>query len=415
MAIARAAKPVAAGRHQKAEAAATRRVGVCPQFPPPKPAPTPAPSGTTAIPLGEQRAAETGAVLVDRSHRGVLTLTGDDRQTWLHSISTQHVSELPDGASTQNLSLDGPGPGRRPLDPDRARRRHLSRHRAVARRAVAGLPAQDGVLVGRHAGPGRSGGAVAAGAAAERASGARRARLGRVARRDDGRADCPAAASCAGCRRPARARSSWTFWSTAREIRRAAAAVDRRRSAPGRSLGLRGPPGGGGAPTARRRHRRAHHPARSGLDRRRGAVHLDKGCYRGQETVARVHNLGKPPRMLVLLHLDGSVDRPATGDAVLAGGRAVGRLGTVVDHVDLGPVALALLKRGDTRRHRPEHRRRRRGGGDDRRRIATGRRRARRRSGSRRAVAGNSPMTARTGCGAQQHATTGHGKLSAGQ
>jgi tRNA-modifying protein YgfZ len=77
-----------------------------------------------------------------------------------------------------------------------------------------------------------------------------------------------------------------------------------------------------------------------------GAVHLDKGCYRGQETVARVHNLGRPPRMLVLLHLDGSVDRPATGEAVLANGRAVGRLGTVVDHVDLGPVALALLKRG---------------------------------------------------------------------
>ncbi len=77
-----------------------------------------------------------------------------------------------------------------------------------------------------------------------------------------------------------------------------------------------------------------------------GAVHLDKGCYRGQETVARVHNLGKPPRMLVLLHLDGSGDRPSTGDPVLAGGRTVGRLGTIVDHVDLGPIALALLKRG---------------------------------------------------------------------
>jgi folate-binding protein YgfZ len=76
------------------------------------------------------------------------------------------------------------------------------------------------------------------------------------------------------------------------------------------------------------------------------AVHLDKGCYRGQETVARVHNLGKPPRMLVLLHLDGSTDRPATGDPVLAGGRTVGRLGTVVDHVDEGPIGLALLKRG---------------------------------------------------------------------
>jgi folate-binding protein YgfZ len=76
------------------------------------------------------------------------------------------------------------------------------------------------------------------------------------------------------------------------------------------------------------------------------AVHLDKGCYRGQETVARVHNLGKPPRMLVLVHLDGSTDRPATGAALLAGGRPVGRLGTVVDHVDEGPIALALLKRG---------------------------------------------------------------------
>src|SRR5271155_1910197 len=60
-------------------------------------------------PLGEQRAADTDAVVVDRSHRSVLTLTGGDRQTWLHSISTQHVSDLPDGASTQNLSLDGQG------------------------------------------------------------------------------------------------------------------------------------------------------------------------------------------------------------------------------------------------------------------------------------------------------------------
>jgi tRNA-modifying protein YgfZ len=76
------------------------------------------------------------------------------------------------------------------------------------------------------------------------------------------------------------------------------------------------------------------------------AVHLDKGCYRGQETVARVHNLGKPPRMLVLLHLDGSTDRPSPGDPVLSAGRTVGRLGTVVDHVDEGPIALALLKRG---------------------------------------------------------------------
>ncbi len=77
------------------------------------PAPDPGPDAGAiwhyGDPLGEQRAAETDAVLVDRSHRAVLTLTGGDRQTWLHSISTQHVSELPEGASTQNLSLDGQG------------------------------------------------------------------------------------------------------------------------------------------------------------------------------------------------------------------------------------------------------------------------------------------------------------------
>ena len=76
------------------------------------------------------------------------------------------------------------------------------------------------------------------------------------------------------------------------------------------------------------------------------AVHLDKGCYRGQETVARVHNLGRPPRRLALLHLDGSdSDLPATGDAVTLDGREVGRVGTAVRHAELGPLALALVKR----------------------------------------------------------------------
>src|SRR6201988_1922332 len=60
-------------------------------------------------PLGERRAAADAAIVVDRSHRTVLTVTGNDRKTWLHSISSQHVSDLPDGAVTQNLSLDGQG------------------------------------------------------------------------------------------------------------------------------------------------------------------------------------------------------------------------------------------------------------------------------------------------------------------
>ncbi len=78
------------------------------------------------------------------------------------------------------------------------------------------------------------------------------------------------------------------------------------------------------------------------------ALHLDKGCYRGQETVARVHNLGKPPRRLVLLHLDGITtdDLPAPGTPVTAAdGRTVGIVGTAVRHFELGPIALALVKR----------------------------------------------------------------------
>jgi hypothetical protein len=76
------------------------------------------------------------------------------------------------------------------------------------------------------------------------------------------------------------------------------------------------------------------------------AVHLNKGCYRGQETVARVQNLGRPPRRLVLLHLAGESDvLPEAGSAVELDGRSIGFLGTGVHHYELGPIALAVLKR----------------------------------------------------------------------
>jgi folate-binding protein YgfZ len=82
------------------------------------------------------------------------------------------------------------------------------------------------------------------------------------------------------------------------------------------------------------------------VDWLRTAVHLHKGCYRGQETVARVHNLGRPPRRLVFLHLDGSGHTlPARGAAVELDGRAVGHLTSVARHFEDGPIALALVKR----------------------------------------------------------------------
>lgn len=294
-------------------------------------------------PLGEQRAAEIGAVLVDRSHRGVLTLTGEDRQTWLHSISTQHVSALPDGASTENLSLDGQGRvedhwiqtelgGVSFLDTEPWRTEPLLAYLTKMVFWSKVTPAPSDLAVLSLLGPGLDDPAVLTalgvdalpaeqsatqlpgGAFVRRMPGAEPGRIEIDVLVDRGAlADLRQRLTGAGVR-PA---GIWAYEALRVAALRPRLGLDTDERTIPHEVGWIGP-----------------------------AVHLDKGCYRGQETVARVHNLGKPPRMLVLLHLDGSDERPATGDAVLAGGRAVGRLGTVAEHVDLGPIALALIKRG---------------------------------------------------------------------
>ncbi|MGB3485388.1 MAG: folate-binding protein YgfZ [Mycobacterium sp.] len=300
-------------------------------------------------PLGEQRAAATGAVLVDRSHRPVLILTGKDRQSWLHSISTQHVSALPDGATVQNLSLDGQGrvedhwiqtelDGATYIDTEPWRGQPLLDflRKMVFWSEVTIEPGDLALL--SVLGPDAGSPAVlealglaelpTESAAVPLAGGGLARRLPGVGS-DDIELDLlvPRAQAQSVTDRLVQAgvrpAGVWAY-----EARRVAALRPRlgvdtdERTIPHEVRWIGGPGD--------------------------GAVHLDKGCYRGQETVARVHNLGKPPRMLVLLHLDGTTDRPVTGDPVLAGGRVVGRLGTVVDHVDLGVVALALVKRGLT-------------------------------------------------------------------
>jgi folate-binding protein YgfZ len=76
------------------------------------------------------------------------------------------------------------------------------------------------------------------------------------------------------------------------------------------------------------------------------AVHMKKGCYPGQETVAKVFNLGQPPRRLTLLHLDGSaIVMPNTGDKIMLDEKEVGFIGTVARHYELGPIALGVIKR----------------------------------------------------------------------
>lgn len=291
-------------------------------------------------PFGEQRAAALDAVVVDRSHRAALTLTGGDRRTWLHSISTQHVSDLPDGAVTQNLSLDGQGrvedhwiqtqlDDTTYLDTEPWRGGPLLSflRKMVFWADVQVEPADHAVLslvgpkvadtpvldaAGLSSLPAESTAvALPGGGFARRMPGAA-VELDLVVPTDRA-GDARARLTAAGVR-PA---GVWAYEAHRVAAHRARLGVDTDDRTIPHEVGWIGP-----------------------------AVHLDKGCYRGQETVARVHNLGKPPRMLVLLHLDGSVERPVTGDPVLAGGRTVGRLGTVVDHVDFGPIALALVKRG---------------------------------------------------------------------
>ena len=249
-------------------------------------------------PLGEQRAAQQSAIVVDRSHRPVITLTGKDRRSWLHSICTQFVADLEDGACTENLSLDGQGrvedqwqqtelAGVTYLDTEPGRGEPLL---AYLKKMVFWSdvqPAAADLAVLSLIGPSLADSAVLE------------------------------TLHPAGVRRG----GAWAYEAHRVAARRPRLGVDTDDRTIPHEVGWIGPPG-------------------------QGAVHLDKGCYRGQETVARVHNLGRPPRMLVLLHLDGSGERPAAGDALLADGRNVGRLGTVVDHVDLGPIALALVKRG---------------------------------------------------------------------
>lgn len=282
-------------------------------------------------------------MVVDRSHRAVLTLTGGDRQKWLHSISTQHVSELPEGASTENLSLDGQGrvedhwiqtelAGVTYLDTEPWRGEPLLGYLRkmvfwsdvspaaadmavlsllgprLGDRAVLGVLGLDALPAELTAVPVAGGGFVRR----MRGTPADQIELDLLVPRDES-ADWQRRLVQAGLQ-PA---GVWAYEAHRVAALRARLGVDTDERTIPHEVDWIGP-----------------------------AVHLDKGCYRGQETVARVHNLGKPPRMLVLLHLDGSVERPSTGDPVLAGGRTVGRLGTVVDHVDLGPIALALLKRG---------------------------------------------------------------------
>jgi tRNA-modifying protein YgfZ len=257
----------------------------------------------------EQRVLESGEGFVDLSHRGVVRVSGPDRLTWLHSLTSQHLESLAPDVPTAALVLSPQGhvehamygvddgeaftahvePGKAP-----ALVEFLDRMRFMMRVEVTDATEQVAV----------------AWRPAARVDGAPYSGYVFVPRTD---LEMFAEAAGPAC-------GMWAF-----EALRIARGEPR--------LGLDTD------------HRTI--PNEAGWIG--SAVHLDKGCYRGQETVARVHTLGRPPRRLTLLHLDGSVNRlPTRGAELLLGGKSVGFVGTSARHHELGPIALAMVKRNVT-------------------------------------------------------------------
>jgi folate-binding protein YgfZ len=287
------------------------------------PAPDEAVPGHYGEPLREQRRLDEGAGLVDRGNRGVIRVAGPDRLGWLHSLTTQHLDNLapfhpvealvlsPHGHIEHHFHLIDDGEAAwLDVEPGTATglARYLESMRFMLRVEVADLTAEFAVLTVSADGGGEPAGPLPGG----------------------------------GLWR----RRSWPSWSVDRLVPRSQLA--------GLAARPPRPVCGISALEALRIARRVprlgfetdHRTIPNELGWLATAVHLDKGCYRGQETVAKVHNLGRPPRRLVLLHLDGtSEELPARGTPVEVEGRAAGAVTSAAWHYELGPICLAMVKR----------------------------------------------------------------------
>jgi folate-binding protein YgfZ len=257
---------------------------------------------------GEQRTLEGDSGFVDLSHRDVLRLTGPDRLSWLHNLTSQHFNLLAPKTWTGALILSPQG--------------HVEH-------AFYGV--DDGEAFTAHTEPGQAAALIEF---LERMKFMTRVEI----------ADVTADVAVTWRPRPVETAPATPYASYELVPRHQLTAYA---EAAGPACGF----------WAFEALRIARGEPRLGLDTDHrtipneagwipSAVHLDKGCYRGQETVARVHTLGRPPRRLTLLHLDGSENRlPTRGADVLLGEKAVGFVGTSARHHELGPIALALLKR----------------------------------------------------------------------
>ena len=283
--------------------------------------------------LGEMRALARGGAFVDASERQIVQVSGSDRLVWLNSLITQFVLDLVPGVTKESLILDPRG--------------HIEH---------VFLIQDDGECSWLVTAPGRAAGLASwlesmkfrmqvtithepgawfiAASATSQPLGAEAPRIRFVD-------PWPAVQEgSVGYAPEPHAGADFTM----------AYSVHSKDSPPGLqgvsragSLALKGLEIAAGRPSI---HEVDEKMLPHECDWLRTAVHLNKGCYRGQETVAKVHNLGHPPRRLVLLHLDGSESLiPITGDRVMAGERDIGSVTRAAWHYELGPIALALIKR----------------------------------------------------------------------
>jgi folate-binding protein YgfZ len=277
-------------------------------------------------PYAEQRALAAGTGMVDRSHRGVVRITGPDRLSWLHSLSTQDLEHLEPGQSAETLILSPQG--------------HIEHHLTLT---------DDGDALWAHVEPGT------AGALLDFLESMRF--MLRVEPADVSSdyavltvtGGLPGDGAPEGTAPPGIAAAVRGALGTDLLVPRADLEGAATKLAHG-GLTLAGMQAYEALRIAARRPRFGldtdHRTIPHEVGWIESAVHLNKGCYRGQETVARVHNLGHPPRRLVFLHLDGSEDRlPRHGDPVQLEEATVGFVGSAARHYELGPIGLALIKR----------------------------------------------------------------------
>lgn len=255
----------------------------------------------------EQRALAEGKAWADLSHRSVIAISGEDRLMWLHSLTTQHLEKLVAGEWKEALILDPQGHVEQQLslvDDGATTFIHLDHEKVpslldylqkmkfMLRVDVTDVSNEYAIMKA----PGKTDAIGGPFALVPRAELAATIEAFNSANLQIG---------------------MWAIEAERIAQGRARIGVDSDYKSIPNELGL--------------------------LNR---AVHMKKGCYRGQETVAKVFNLGHPPRRLVLLHLDGSaVDIPSQGDPVIYNGKEIGFVGSVARHYELGPIALAVIKR----------------------------------------------------------------------